>query len=198
MHPLETGKKYDKIATWWQQHHLQSNYGVEQLKKALQFIQTGGHALDVGCGAGGRMVRLLDEHGFSVTGIDVSEEMIRLAKSSHIDHIFLQADICEFEASHSFDFILAWDSIFHLPIEQHKPVLNKLCKLLSPYGILIYTFGNAIGSSESIWREDTFAYSSIGINENLNTLIHNQVTPMHLELDQYPESHVLVIGKKNI
>ncbi len=33
--------------------------------------------------------------------------------------------------------------VFHLPYDQHKPVLEKLCGLLARGGVLIYTLGNA-------------------------------------------------------
>ena len=198
MQPAEIGKKYDKLASWWNEYHTDSNYGIAALNKALQFMQTGGQALDIGCGSGGRMVQVLDEHGFTVTGIDVSAEMIRIAKSNHIDHIFMLADICEFDSSHSFDFILAWDSIFHLPIERHQMVLAKMCKMLSPNGVMLYTLGNAVGSTESIWRDDIFSYSFIGAADNLRVLIDNYVNPIHLELDQYPENHVVMIGQKRV
>lgn len=196
MDPFETGLKYDKLALWWQQYHLDSNYGVFQLERALQFTQSGGHALDIGCGCGGRFINLLDRHAYSVTGIDVSKDMIRLAKSNHIDHIFLHADICEFDENHSYDFILAWDSIFHLPLAQQAKVLKKMCSMLTENGVLLYTCGNAQGASESTWQNDTFYYSSIGIKENLRILLENDIVPLHVELDQFPERHVCIIAQK--
>lgn len=197
MKPVEIGRKYDKLALWWQQHHKDSKYGIGHLERALQFSQSGGQALDIGCGCGGRFVDLLDKHAYSVTGIDVSREMIRLAKSNHIDHIFLQADICDFDKNHSYDFILAWDSIFHLPLEKQSLVLKKMCAMLAKDGLLLYTCGHAQGESESVWQNDTFAYSSIGINENLRILINEGLTPVHVELDQFPERHVTIIAQKN-
>ncbi len=196
MKPEETGKKYDRIARWWHDRHHDSRYGVEQVEKALRFAPGGGAALDVGCGAGGRIVRLLQDHGFTVTGIDVSEEMIRLAKRNHPDVSFHVQDICTWETESRFDFIVAWDSIFHLPLESQLPVIYKLCKLLAHNGVLLYTFGNAFGEHTDTWRGDRFYYSSIGINENLKGLMQNGLTIMHLELDQYPEKHVFVIAIK--
>lgn len=196
MKPSILGSKYDKIAQWWDEQHKQSEYGLAQMQRALQFVDSGGQALDIGCGSGGRFVRLLDSHGFSVTGIDVSVEMISIAKVNHLDHIFTQADICEFEVSHNYEFILAWDSIFHLPLSQQQPVLEKICNMLAPNGVLIYTFGDAKGEHESSWREDIFYYSSIGIEANLQILLQNGVKPLHLELDQYPERHVCIIAQR--
>lgn len=196
MEPSETGRKYDKIAWWWNDKHFDSLYGIQQVEKAIDYAPKGGKALDVGCGAGGRFVRLFQEKGFSVTGIDVSEEMIRLAKRNHTGHKFIHHDICTWETEEKFDFILAWDSIFHLPLEMQKHVVSKLCHILARNGILIFTFGNDVGEHTDQWHDDTFYYSSIGINEYISILIDNGLIILHLELDQYPEKHVYAIAAK--
>lgn len=167
---------------------------MSQLKKAVSYAPEGGKALDIGCGAGGRFIRLLEESSYSITGLDVSREMINLAIRSHPEHNFLYQDICTWEAEEKFDFIVAWDSIFHLPFEMQRPVISKLCRLLAKGGVLIYTFGNAIGHHTDQWLGDTFYYSSIGINENLQLLMSHGLSILHLELDQYPEKHVYVIA----
>lgn len=196
MQPEETGSKYDKIAQWWDQRHQNSEYGVSQVKRALSYAKNGGMALDIGCGAGGRMVRLMEKSGFAVTGIDVSQEMIKLATEQHPQHCFLYQDICTWHTQQQFDFILAWDSLFHLPLAQQRPVITRLCALLAEGGTLIYTFGNTEGEHIDQWHNDTFGYSSIGINHNLKILMDNGVNPVHLELDQYPQTHVYLIASK--
>lgn len=196
MEPSVLGTKYDKIARWWHDSQASSDYGVEQLKKALGFCCTTEKALDAGCGTGGRLIRLLKEKGFAITGIDVSQAMISLAKEHHPDENFFVQDICTWKTQEKFDFILAWDSLFHLPLPMQKPVVLKLCHLLSSGGILIYTFGNAEGEHTDQWCGDTFYYSSIGINKNLKLLIDNGLTILHLELDQYPEKHTCLIATK--
>lgn len=196
MEPSELGTKYDKLARWWHDRHADSAYGVSQFEKALGFASTGGKALDVGCGAGGRFVRILQNRGFAVTGLDVSREMIGLASKNHPEHTFLHQDICTWDTSVKFEFIVAWDSIFHLPYVMQKPVISKLCQLLAKDGVLIYTFGNARGEHVDRWHNDTFYYSSIGINENLQLLMSQGLSILHLELDQYPEKHVYTIASK--
>lgn len=196
MKPSEIGSKYNRLASWWNERHFNSEYGVKQVENALAFVTGGGTALDVGCGSGGRLIRLMQNKGLSVTGLDVSEEMVRLASINHPQETFLHQDIVSFTTEAKFNFIIAWDSLFHLPIEQHSPVLTKLCDLLAQGGVIIYTFGDAIGSSEDAWRGETLGYSSIGIQSNLQLLGENKVTCKHLELDQFPETHVYVIGVK--
>ncbi len=196
MKPLVLGKKYDKIAQWWHDRHHDSTYGVEPFQRAISYAAKGGKAMDVGCGAGGRFVRILQSNGFQITGLDVSQEMVRLAALNHPDETFLHQDICSWETADRYDFIVAWDSIFHLPLDMQRPVVTKLCQLLADDGVVIYTFGNDAGAHESEWLGDSFYYSSIGIADNVGILLENGLTLMHLELDQYPEKHVYVIAKK--
>lgn len=196
MHPTKIGASYDKIASWWQRQHQQSTYGVSALECALKFLSAPQTALDVGCGAGGRLVEITDRAGLTLTGVDVSEKMCELAASKHPQHRFINADICEWQSTHTYDLIFAWDSLFHLPLEQQKPVLNKLCSYLNENGVIMYTFGDAEGEHTDSWKNDTFYYSSIGIQQNLEVLQQNGLTPVHLELDQHPQNHVVVIAQK--
>jgi len=196
MNPHILGKKYDRIAQWWHDQHVNSAYGVSQLEKALAFARLKGNALDVGCGAGGRLIRLLQDNEYSITGLDVSAEMVRLARQNHPQHSFIHHDICTWKTDETFDLIVAWDSLFHLPFDMHQPVLTKLSRALAEGGMLMYTFGNAYGEHTDSWRDDTFYYSSIGINENMQLLIDNGLSILHLELDQYPQTHVYVIAYK--
>ena len=140
------GEQYDVLADWWADTHRESSYGVEALTRALSFARPGGRALDVGCGAGGRLARRLEERGFSLTGLDASEKMIALAREQHPQGKFTQVEVQEWTPDGTYDFILAWDSLFHLPLDQQQPVLAKLCGALAEGGVFIYSFGDAVGS----------------------------------------------------
>jgi hypothetical protein len=69
--------------------------------------------------------------------------------------------------------------------------------MLKSSGIMIYTFGNALGEHVSEWHGDQFPYSSIGINGNLKAIMESGCECLHLELDQYPEHHTYVIVRKD-
>lgn len=196
MNTSDIGRQYDKLAAWWNDRHFASDYGVLQVKRALGFAPSGGAALDVGCGSGGRLVQRLQEGGFNVTGVDASAQMIGLARANHPDGAFIQSDISDWDTDARFDFILAWDCLFHLPLNMQKPVLSKLCGLLAGGGVLIHTFGDAVGEHVDTWRGQAFHYSSIGIAQNIDVLRENGMSIRHLELDQFPEKHVYMISKK--
>ena len=189
----DIGEKYNKIASWWHNYHKDSDYGLNALQRAITYCKNHGTALDVGCGSGGRVVRQLENHGFQVTGIDISPQMIAIAKDTHPKVKFLVADICNWQSDHKYDLIVGWDSLFHLPLEMHDPVLIKLCGMLKTGGVFMYTLGDGYGEHESDWHNDKFYYSTIGINKNLKVIMENNCECRHLELDQYPEKHVVMI-----
>ena len=122
--------------------------------------------------------------------------MIKLATRRHRGEYFFVQDICNWETNRKFDFIVAWDSIFHLPLAEQEPAVSKLCRLLSGCGVVLYTLGDSEGEHADEWRGEVFYYSSIGIKENLRVLAANGVTCKHWELDQWPQNHVVVIGVK--
>lgn len=192
----DIGQQYDEIAQWWAEHHEGGSYGVAALERALSFAKSDGTALDVGCGAGGRLMGRIEDKGFAVTGVDASAKMIALARAKHPNANLVKANIEEWEIGVKFDFIMAWDCLFHLPLDQQEPVLSKLCGWLTEGGILIYSFGDAVGAHSDSWRGQTFHYSSLGVTRNLEILHENGMALRHLELDQFPQKHVHVIAQK--
>src|SRR5690349_12661512 len=109
MKPNETGSHYDKIALWWQEQHLHSTYGVSALERAIKFVERKSTALDIGCGSSGRFIDVLIRHGFTPIGVDVSTEMISLARQQRPDVNFYIGDICTWELPQKYDLISAWD-----------------------------------------------------------------------------------------
>ncbi len=198
MSPQEIGRAYDKITHLWESENFDRNNGIEQHEHALQFAKNRGKALDVGCGCTGRFIDLLQGNGFSPEGVDVSEKMIRLARNRHPGVIFHHQDICEWIIREKYDFITAWDSIWHVPLGKQAHVLSKMAASLNPGGVLIFSFG---GTDQSDTHTDDFMgprmhYSSLGVNGFLDLFIRLGCVCRHLEYDQYPEQHAFLIVQK--
>lgn len=199
MKPEETGSHYDRIALWWQQQHRDSTYGIAALERAIQFVENRSAALDIGCGSSGRFIEVLRKNGFTPAGVDVSPEMIALARQRHPDAAFYAEDICTWQLPQTYDLISAWDSTFHLPIAEQKPVLQKMCAGLNAKGILLFTCGGGIAAHEISggFEGETFDYSTLGVDEFLRLLNEFGCSCRHLEYDQYPENHVYIIAQKH-
>lgn len=199
MQPKDTATRYNHIAQWWQTQHQNSSYGIAQLERAIQFVSDQQLALDVGCGSSGRFIQTLKAHGFEAEGLDISAEMIKLAKQLHPELTFYQEDICNWQPPKPYSLIVAWDSTFHLPLELQAPVTRKLCAALAPNGVLLFTCGGGSqpGEVAGAFQGQDFEYSTLGTNGFLKILDEQQCTCLHLEYDQYPERHVYIIAQKS-
>lgn len=210
MIPEEIGRKYDKVAAWWDARHRDSLYGMAALENALAWRTDGKRALDVGCGSGGRMIRRLLAAGYEVTGIDVSPKMIALARANHPEAEFHLGDFMEWEGGRGFDLIVAWDSLFHLPAASQASAIGKLSRCLGDGGILLHTFGDAVGDHEDLsFRDpeggqfgeldnDLFGYGGIGVEGVRRALEANGCTVLELELDQPPGPHAFAIARQEL
>ena len=93
--------------------------------------------LEVGCGTGA-FSRRLAGRARHVTAIDLSSEMIRVARSrsTHLSNIHFEiADVVEREfTDHQFDCIATIATLHHVPM---RVVLAKLKRALKPDGLLI-------------------------------------------------------------
>ena len=126
---------------------LLKKYGVED-----------GLVLDMGCGTGA-MTRYLDAHGYDMTGIDVSEEMLTIAKEkSSPDILYLLQDMREFELygtmraavsiCDSMNYILEEDDLLR--------VFSLVNNYLDPGGIFIFDL-NTVYKYQEILGEQTIA-----------------------------------------
>ena len=126
MTSIDVAAGYDQLADLWNSDEFDRSNGIAQHKRAVAFCDQQRRALDVGCGSSGRIIELLQQHGFAVEGVDFSPRMLELAGKRHPQVTFHHADICDWGLPHQYDLISAWDSIWHVPLAQHEAVLRKL------------------------------------------------------------------------
>lgn len=196
MDPRQTAAHYDRIAGWIQQS-TGATYGLAALRRALAFVPHRGPALDVGCGPTGRFLTVLADEGFAAEGLDVSGEMLALARERHPGAVFHHADICEWEFPRRYAFMAAWDSTFHLPLDRQEPVLRKLCAGLAPGGALLFTCGGGPpGEISGEMQGLRFDYSTLGPERNVAILAEAGCLCRHVEYDQWPEGHVVIIAQR--
>lgn len=196
MTPEQIAHSYNKIAEHWDCPEFDSNNGIPQHERALQFVSRFGGALDIGCGSSGRIVELLLNRGFVVEGLDMSKEMLKRAQQHHPDVRFHLADIRSWEFPKNFDFISAWDSIWHIPLHEQLSVLRKICSGLAQGGVFIFTTGGVEEPEEL--TVNNFGYplyhAAPGIYAVLRTLEESGCMCRHLEYDQ--DKHVYVIAQR--
>jgi 2-polyprenyl-6-hydroxyphenyl methylase/3-demethylubiquinone-9 3-methyltransferase len=145
--PGEVAKFDDLARTWWDaEGDFKPLHRINPLR--LDFIRArttidGKRALDVGCG-GGILSESLASHGAQVTGIDMAEKPLQVARLHQLEsnleidyqltHIEALSDALDEEQAGTFDVITCMEMLEHVPNPQS--VINACRRLLKPDGEL--------------------------------------------------------------
>ena len=136
-----------------------------ELNLITERLATNSKVLDVGCGAGIPVARHL-AGTFSLTGIDISSNMIALAKKNVPTAKFVIADVMETEfPAGSFDAIVSFYAIFHIPRQEHLNLFRRFAQWLRPGGLLLFTIANkddGPGYTEDDFFGETMYWSNFG------------------------------------
>jgi predicted TPR repeat methyltransferase len=200
MDPAAIGSSYDEIAERWLDGQFSQSNGVRQHAQALRFLEDGtkGWALNAGCGCNTRFNGLLRDRGLRIEGIDISKRMIDLAGDADPAVLLHHADICEWQPQRRYRFISAWDSIWHVRLEQQRPLMLKLMHSLEAGGVFIFTAGGL--DAEDSHVDSTMGpqvyYSTLGIPGLLEVIAEAGCICRHLEFDQLPHKHLYIIAQR--
>ncbi|MBO1418979.1 class I SAM-dependent methyltransferase [Streptomyces sp. FH025] len=97
----------------------------------------GGEVADLGCGPG-RVTAYLSALGLSAFGVDVSGEMVALARRAYPQLRFLRGSMAALDlADGALGGILAWYSVHHTPAEQLPALFQEFSRVLAPGGHLL-------------------------------------------------------------
>ena len=105
-------------------------------------LPAGGTVLDLGCGSGVPVARALTAQGHHVTGVDISDVQIRRARELVPQAEFIRADATAVDfASASFDAVVSFYALIHIPLDEQLPLLRKVAGWLRPGGWCLGTTG---------------------------------------------------------
>ncbi len=123
---------------------------------------TGTRALDFGCGAG-RSTRFLRTLGFEVTGVDVSEDMLRIARGMDPvgDYRLLPGDNFDELGVGTFDLVLSAFTFDNIPGAIKVRIFCDLAKLLTSNGTIV-----SLISSPEIYTHEWASFSTRDFPEN--------------------------------
>jgi cyclopropane fatty-acyl-phospholipid synthase-like methyltransferase len=112
-----------------------------------------GTVLDLGCGAGVPVTRWLAQR-FSTTGVDVSARQLELARRHVPEATLIKGSMTEVEfAPQTFDAVVAFYSIIHVPRTEQPALLRRIYTWLKPGGLFLATWAvNAWEGEEQDWE----------------------------------------------
>ena len=95
---------------------------------------------DIGCGTG-RLTPYLAARGLAPRGIDLSPEMIRVARRDHPDFDFHVADLRRLPfGDASLAGVLCWYSLIYLSPTDRSAAFGELARVIKPGGYLVTAF----------------------------------------------------------
>lgn len=182
-----------------------SHESGDVLLPLIERLTPGARVLDLGCGTGVPIARTL-ARTCAVTGVDLSTAQVALARRQVPEATFVASDMatCEFRAG-SFDAVVSFYAIFHLPREEHEALFGRIHRWLKPGG---YLMASLAFPNEEAYTEEFFGVEmywsnySIGEYEAMLTrrgfeLIGRDDLPHGYDGDEHkPESHPLVLAQK--
>ena len=123
---------------------------------------TGTRALDFGCGTG-RSTRFLRDLGFTVTGVDISEDMLRIARERDPagDYRLTPGDNFEGLDVGAFDLVLAAFTFDNIPAAAKTGIFHDLGTLLAPNGAIM-----SVVSTPEMYTHEWASFSAKAFPEN--------------------------------
>jgi cyclopropane fatty-acyl-phospholipid synthase-like methyltransferase len=164
---------YERHAQAYDRERGRSVQERSWLDRLLEFVPTGGTVLDLGCGAGEPIARYIIERGVQVFGVDASPSMIRRCRARFPESEWQVADMRELALGRRFDAIVAWDSFFHLSMDDQRAMFPRFAAHARRGAPLLFTSGSAEGEVVGSFCDEPLYHASLSPAEYERLLAAN-------------------------
>jgi ubiquinone/menaquinone biosynthesis C-methylase UbiE len=132
---------YNKIADRYLDERTRDSEDIHLLDELINRLPSGAKILDAGCGAGIPVTQILSRY-FDVVGVDFSEVQIERARKNVPQAEFLCNDMTQlYFPENTFDAIVSYYAIIHIPREEHQSLLANFYRMLRPNGLALLCLG---------------------------------------------------------
>lgn len=134
-------RAYDDLANTYAAQRSENDRGMDVLTEFLKSFSDPIRVLDAGCGQGTPVLSELSGSTEAV-GIDISRKQLELATENVIDTSIVQGDITTLPFdSGTFDAVIAYWSLIHIPMDDHQTVIDEFARVLRPNGQVLLCEG---------------------------------------------------------
>lgn len=163
---------------------------VKQVQQFSAYLKDGFRLLDIGCGPGQVGKMLGENKRIELTGIDLSEKMLEVAREQVPQGKFYLADSRKvtFPAA-VFDAVVLSFSLVHLSDEEARLVLTRAVTWLKPGGYLYVSFmeGKQPGFETTSFSKDALYFNYFREVDITSFLREQQVACIYSDRQAYPE-----------
>lgn len=128
---------FDKYAPFWDEGQVRNEEVIERILNNSG-IEKGISVLDVACGTGVLFPDYI-KRGAAVTAVDISPEMVKIAKSKFSDINIICGDVEEIDFAEKFDSVMIYNAFPHFPDPER--VIKRLSECLREGGRLSVAHG---------------------------------------------------------
>ncbi len=121
-------------------------YLWDDIKPLLKYIKENDKVLDIGCG-NGRLYHVLKEKQILYTGLDLGEELIKIAKTKYPEASFVVGDMKKLPfLADTFDAVFCIAAFHHLTTaEERLQALREMKRVVKPGGKILLVNWNLLG-----------------------------------------------------
>jgi len=187
----EQGEKTVGNRAFTQEDFRENSVVVERLASFFFRKTFSGKVLDFGCGWG-RLSKILSVNGCEVFGVDIVPQAIERAQEYVPQGVFQVYDGKELPfPDGSFDGILTWTVLQHIPREEIGLTVSELLRVLKPGGkIVCYENTSPLPDKEHIWFRHSGAYALLFNEISLHRTVNFP------RMDGNEEMHTLFVWEK--
>jgi demethylmenaquinone methyltransferase/2-methoxy-6-polyprenyl-1,4-benzoquinol methylase len=124
---------FDRCAPWWDDDMIRNDVIITRILDNAG-VDTGMDVLDVACGTGVLFPDYLKRGVNSVTGIDISPEMAKIAAGKFPEVQVVCGDVESYRFDRTFDAIMIYNAFPHFP--DPAALIKQMAKLVKPGGRL--------------------------------------------------------------
>lgn len=155
-----------------------------------EFIPVGARILDLGCGPGNNITTLQNLDGsYSFTGVDLSSDLLDIAKTKHPDCRFLNKNICTLKVEEQYESILASFCVVHLTHAETENLIEYIAGSLVDGGSLYISFmeGDSSGFESTSFSEDEIFFNYYQADDIITMLRERGLEVKEKSTQDYPE-----------
>lgn len=143
----DTRAVYQAVARLFDRDRNKSLMERFYLDQVLSRLPQAAQVLDLGCGSAEPIAGYFIDAGCIITGIDAAEAMISICRARFPAHTWIERDMREIDLGRRFDALIAWDSFFHLPVQDQRTMFPVFENHAAPGALLLFTSGPRAGEA---------------------------------------------------
>jgi SAM-dependent methyltransferase len=168
--------------------------GVSTVRKWAGALRSGGAVLDLGCGSGYPITRVLVDAGLAVHGVDASPSMVAAFRARSLGVSVECSDVVKSNFfGREFDAVVAWGLLFLLRPYAQARLIEKVGRALAPGGQFLFTAPRQVCD----WSDSMTGLPSVSLGaEEYRRLLETAGLELVDEMEDEGENHYYVASRQ--